>query len=183
MKGAPPARTGRPQRGEVDALSSAMTLPPRSAARKPAKEVAGSAMAVVLSAMSLLDPTTFGNNVRRAGSNSRPRPCRLPAIQLGPKPRIAHSFSSRCENPGPLADPRSMAAAATGQQTISFVADCCFSCGSCGGSLPGNERALRRPKRDRPSKKPLTMHGADKFMCGKRAELSTAPLVHPPSAW
>ena len=30
-------------------------------------------------------------------------------------------------------------------------------------------------------KKPLAMHGADKFMCGKRAELSTASAR--PSAW
>src|SRR5262249_58852809 len=82
-----------------------------------------------LTAMSLLDPRTFLNNARRAGSSSRPRSYHLPGVQLGPKPCTDHSFFSRCENPVALRAASSVAAAVSGQQMASFGADSCFSSG------------------------------------------------------
>jgi hypothetical protein len=94
------------------------------------------------SAMSLLDPRTSCNNVRRADSSSRPRSYRPPGVQLGPKPCTGHSFFSRCESSAALGAARSMAAAVSGQQMISFDADSCFSSGHAAWFTPyGNENA------------------------------------------
>ena len=101
-----------------------------------------------------------------------------PGVITSHKASIAHSFFSRWETRSH--EPRSIAAAATGQQMVSFCLPIFFR-GSCGHSDSGNGKGIPptlQVQRNRLECTELTSSCAESGL-----NCQPPPLVRPPNAW